>query len=383
MTGWRGVRGLRGDRGRGVTGPVSTGSSAGTVTGRGAVSAGPAVTESARSVTSSSVRYADADPADGAGAFDADVGDAGGGLADVVGAGPGVAGAVAEDHVDLERVVQAQGDAGGEQVAPADDVLAGVLHRGEDGDPDRAALGQQQPQRLVDPPGRGPVGERGQGGELVDDHEHVRRPRPRDVLANPLGGECLGAGVHDGDEVLQQVAHRLGGGVLEPGEQPPAGPQLHAALGVDRPHLHPARRDGRGQPVQEGPDHRALPGPGRAGDEDVRAEQAKPPQGAVLAPAHRHPRQAHRLLDREGPDRLREGVAPVELDDRPPRGRGGQAGLAGAEAVRDAVEAVGDVVRGQPHREPQPQPFDARRGHASTSAGTAWPGPTRPPRSWA
>ena len=290
VTGWRGVRGFRGDRGRGVTGPVSTGSSAGTVigSGRGERGAGGDRSGEGGDVVVGEVRGAD--PADGAGAFDADVGDAGGGLADVVGAGAGVAGAVAEDHVDLEGVVQAQGDAGGEQVAPADDVLAGVLHRGEDGDPDRAALGQQQPEGLVDPPGRGPVGERGQGGELVDDHEHVRRPRTSDVLADPLGGECLGAGVHDGDEVLQQVAHRLGGGVLEPGEQSPAGPQLHPALGVDRPHLHPPRRDGRGEAVEEGPDHRALPGPGRAGDEHVGAEQAEPPQGPVLAPAHRHAR---------------------------------------------------------------------------------------------
>ena len=208
-------------------------------------------------------------------------------------------------------------------------------------------------------------------------------PAPRDVLAHPLGGECLGAGVHDGDEVLQQVAHRLGGGVLEPGEQSPAGPQLHAALGVDRPHLHPPRRDGRGEPVEEGPDHRALPGPGGAGDEDVGAEQAEPPQGAVLAPAHRHPGQPHRLLGREGPDGLREGVAAVELDDRPPRGRGDQAGLAGAEAVRDPVEAVGDVVRGEPDRQPQPEPFDARRGDRQLPQRGVWPGPARPPRSWA
>jgi hypothetical protein len=61
---------------------------------------------------------------------EADVGDPGaGGLAgeDQVGQGAAVAGAVAQDHVDLLGFVQAHGDPVGEQVADRQDLLARVL----------------------------------------------------------------------------------------------------------------------------------------------------------------------------------------------------------------------------------------------------------------
>jgi hypothetical protein len=69
-----------------------------------------------------------------------DPGDAGGVLVDVLRGGAASPHTVAEDHVDLGSLVEAQRDAAGEQVPEAQDFLAGVLQLADQGDARRPAL---------------------------------------------------------------------------------------------------------------------------------------------------------------------------------------------------------------------------------------------------
>ena len=103
------------------------------------------------------------------------------------------------------------------------------------------------------------------------------------VLAKSVGRQRHAASGLELDQLLEQVAHRLGGATLEPGEGGAAEAELHAALGVDGPHLHPPLPDGRRQAVDQGPQHGALAGPGRAGDQDVGALEAETPGREVVS----------------------------------------------------------------------------------------------------
>lgn len=90
-----------------------------------------------------------ADPADLAGAFHTDESDARRVLRDLVSSSAAVTSPFAEDHVDLDRVVEPHSDACGEEVAPVDDVLAGILDGSDDRDADGPALRQQEPERSL------------------------------------------------------------------------------------------------------------------------------------------------------------------------------------------------------------------------------------------
>ena len=113
------------------------------------------------------------DPDGLADAFLDHVADTGQGRRDQVALGAVVASRAAQDHVDLDVLEQPQRDPDGEQVAEADHVLAGVLHRGHHQHAGRPALGEQQLQRGLGTSFQVPVaGVGGQGGHLVD-HDHT------------------------------------------------------------------------------------------------------------------------------------------------------------------------------------------------------------------
>ena len=122
-----------------------------------------------------------ADSAHVAAPLDTHVGNSGRQFGDVVGLRPPLAGTVSEHHVHLDRVVEAHRNSRREQVTPADDVLAGVLDCCDHRDPDRAALSEEQPEGVLDPPDDGPLGEGAQRGELVDDDHQVRAVHRRTV----------------------------------------------------------------------------------------------------------------------------------------------------------------------------------------------------------
>jgi len=95
-----------------------------------------------------------------------------------------------------------------------------------------------------------PLGERGQGGELVDDQEDVRRVAGGVVKAAAAPGQLLCAFVLDLDEFFDELTHQLRIGVGEAGEQGSSGAQLHSALGVDGPDLDRPGSDPRGKSPQ-------------------------------------------------------------------------------------------------------------------------------------
>ena len=85
-------------------------------------------------------------------------------------------GAVAEDHPGLVSRSEPQRDGLGEKPAQTDDLLAGVLHAGQDDDAEGAALGQHLGEQSGGLLADLRVGVRGEDGELVDG-EHVERVR--------------------------------------------------------------------------------------------------------------------------------------------------------------------------------------------------------------
>ena len=145
--------------------------------------------------------------------------------------------------------VDAEADADGEQVPLRDHVLAGVLHRPDHDDPDRAALGEQQRQGGVDPLLHGAVGDpAGQRGDLIDQQHDQRLVGGGGVEAGdahqPVGAFAASRATASSSscgEAGLVAAGCVGVAVGEPVEQRPAERELHAALGVDRPHLHQTR----------------------------------------------------------------------------------------------------------------------------------------------
>ncbi len=85
------------------------------------------------------------------------------------------------------------------------------------------------------------------------------------------------------------------------------------------------------------PDHRALPRPGGPRDQHMRRDQPQPPRRAVLAPAHRQPGQVHLPSDRQGRDRIGEGVGADQLQQQ-------RAGRDVADPAQPGAERVGQVL---------------------------------------
>ena len=79
----------------------------------------------------------------------------------------------------------------------------------------------------------------------------------------------------------------VGVAVDEPGEHRGAGGELHPALGVDGPDLHQPVADARCQGGDQRPDDRALAGPCRTDDQQVRAQQPDTMNQTVLPYRHR------------------------------------------------------------------------------------------------
>ena len=176
------------------------------------------------------------------------------------------------------------------------------------------------------------------------------------VLALPVGGQGQAAAGLEVDGLLEEVAHGLGDPALEPFEHAAAEAELHPALGVQCPHLDPAVADRRRQPVQEGPQHRSLSGPGGAGDQGVGALDPEPPRPVVVAAADGYAGQGH-LADPHRRDDRFEGVAAAQLEPDP---------------SRPVEDDPGARRRGRPGRRPRtgrrPRPGSARPG-AGAAAG--------------
>ncbi len=128
----------------------------------------------------------------------------------------------------------------GEQLPDGQDVFGRILHRGDDGDTDRAALRQQQPQELFYF-GRvlavADIG--GQRRDFIDDQHDQRLGSGRGVQAG-VTAQPLRALPHHGRDGAQQRQRVLAVVVGEPGEQCLSAPEFHAALGVDHQQAHPA-----------------------------------------------------------------------------------------------------------------------------------------------
>ncbi len=95
------------------------------------------------------------------------------------------------------------------------------------------------------------------------------------------------------DSFLEQVAHRLRNTAFEARECASTQTQLHAALGVQRPHLHPAVPDRRRQAIDQAPQNRTFARPGRAGDEGVGALDAESPGLGVIPEPDRDAKQGN------------------------------------------------------------------------------------------
>ena len=196
---------------------------------------------------------------------------------------------------------------------------------------------------------------------LPSDTAQPRRPQP-----HPFHG------------LVEDAGHAVGIVVGEPGEQRHAGRQLHAALGIERPHLDQAGADAAGQGPDERPQHRPLARPGRPGDEHVRAGQPQPVRLSVLPHPERQPAEVGHVRHGQRRDHGRQGVAAHEADHHPIRAIGGP-GLAGVlaegvgEAFRGLAPVVGDLARKHPHGQliappvtAHLAPVGARTGHHRT-----------------
>src|SRR6516165_7982504 len=135
-----------------------------------------------------------------------------------------------EDHRGLGGLGHAQPDPHREQLAQRHDVFGGVLHGRDHADPDRAALGQPQPQKLVDFGALFAIGVGGQGGQLVD-QQHDMGFGAGGPMTPSRPMEPLRAGQHGGSGVAQ---HRQNGiaVVSEPVEQGLPGREFHSVLTV-------------------------------------------------------------------------------------------------------------------------------------------------------
>jgi hypothetical protein len=121
----------------------------------------------------------------------------------------------------LVGLIQPQRDAGREQVAEADHVLARVLQRADDADADRPTLAGQRGYRCLSALTLVTIGlVGGEERELVDEHDEERKLQGRRESAG-RPGELGGPVVHLGHGVLEEPDHP-GCGVGVAGEQVPA-----------------------------------------------------------------------------------------------------------------------------------------------------------------
>ncbi len=90
--------------------------------------------------------------------------------------------------------------------------------------------------------------------------------------------------------------------------------------------------------ADERPHHRALPGPGRAGDQHMRAEQPQHPRLAVSPGAQTERLQIRLRLWSDGGDGRRERVAVLELQPQLTRAIDPNAATKGTEGVRKLAD---------------------------------------------
>ena len=102
------------------------------------------------------------------------------------------------------------------------------------------------------------------------------------------------------------------------------------------------------------PDHRALPRPGSPGDQHMGRQQPQPPGRAVLAPADRQPGQVHLPGNRQGRDRIGQGVRADQLQQQRARRDVADPAQPGAERVRQVLGLGGEVGRGLPGDQADP-----------------------------
>ena len=86
----------------------------------------------------------------------------------------------------------------------------------------------------------------------------------------------------------------------------------------------------------------------------MRGGQPQPPGRAVLAPAHRQPGQVYLPGDRQGADRVGQGVGADQLQHHHAGGGGADAAQPGAERVRQVLRPGLEVGRGLPGHQPGP-----------------------------
>ena len=291
---------------------------------------------------------------------------------DLVAQRAAVAGAVAEHQVDLGRLVEAQRDLVGEQVADVEHFLARVLQRGDDAVADRAALGGERGER-----GEGALAELavglvgGQERDLVDQDHDERVLGGRGVVAL-AAGEPGGPVLHRGHVGFEQVGDvgRVGGVPAVPVEQRPAEGQLHqlriTGMDPDQPGGHRGEH-GPDQAPQVG----ALARSGRARDQQVRAVQPDRERPAVLAPADRQRPQVGHRGDRQGGDRPRRARRGGPAPGRPlPGPAGADPAREHAEPVRQLLGPVGERLGRLPGHQPDRHQVGARPARTLPSTGT-------------
>ena len=149
-----------------------------------------------------------------------------------------------------------------------------------------------------------------------------------------------------------------GGAVAEPGEQPLAAGQFHAAFGVAHPQLHHPVADAGGQGVDDRPDRPGLPRPGGGDQQQMRAEQTEPVDQPVLATCDRQSGHVRRVLAVQGCDGCGEWVVHQEPEDEPVAvgGVGADPAVGGVEGLRQPLDDVGVVLGHLPGQHPHGHP---------------------------
>ena len=226
------------------------------------------------------------------------------------------------------------------------------MQRADHAHPDRPALAGQRGDRGLGPLAQVPVGlVGGQERQLVHQHHHERELRGQREGAGPAA-ELPGPVVHLGDRGLQQLDHR-GRVAGVPVEQGPAERQLHP-LGIQRPHLHPpaAMAGSRARIIDQITE--PFPDPVAPAISTCVDGQPQPPWRAVLAPADRQPGQVHLAGNRQGGDRIGEGVRADQLQQQHARRDVADPAQPGAERVRQVLGLGGEVGRGLPGDQADP-----------------------------
>ena len=295
---------------------------------------------------------------------------------DLVAERAAVAGAVAEHHVGLGGLIEAQGDLVGEQVADVQDFLARVLQRGDDAVADGAALGGEGGQR-----GEGAFFEfavglvGGQERDLVDQDHDERVLGRRGVVALASRRTGRPASCMSATAASSRSAMSAGSAAYRPYRSNSARPNASSiSFGSHaQTRTSPAAIAGSMRPDQA-PQVGALPRAGRARDQQVRPVQpdrerrCRPRSGPTGSA-----RRSGHLGDGQRGHRLGQRVAADQLQHDRAGARGADPAQVRPEPVREAFGPVGEIARGLPGHQPDRHPVgapgrvDLCRGRAATT----------------